>query len=263
MSPDDGQRQIPVRCGGCLGPARLEWDGKVSCPYCGRIDHLPPDELGRALELKRRVAAAAAAVQQMRGMESSLSWIFERRGAIWRISGFYFVFAFLVLGYIVVGNWQILSHAPAALRPTFFLNVVEGPLWVAGIGFAMCAGLFVGRARYRRAVRPNLIAHAPRETGLPARCRACDGDLPDRRDPLVVCEYCDTQNLVTPELARDRAGLLANEEQFYRDRSNRAVAAMTISSTRMDRVFWITTALVYALLIGVAFLASSLLPTAP
>ena len=137
-----------------------------------------------------------------------------------------------------------------------------GPMFVGGVGLAVCVALFIGRRSYRKRVRQHLYARAPRQEGAPARCRACDGALPDRRDPFIVCEYCHTTNLVTPELQRNRAELLAAEESFYRQRANRAAAATTKSAASMSRVMVVSIVLVYAAMFGMGYLANALLPRA-
>ena len=53
----------------------------IHCGYCGADDQLPADELGRALELKRRVQKTAHAVAQLSGVQAALAFIFEDRGA--------------------------------------------------------------------------------------------------------------------------------------------------------------------------------------
>ena len=131
---------------------------------------------------------------------------------------------------------------------------------VGGIGLAICLALFVGRAHYRRHIRQHLFARPPRQPGHPTRCRACDGDLPDTRDPFVACAYCNTQNLVTPEIQRDRERLLAEELAFYRHRAQGTVAATTRGASRMSRTFAICVVAAYGAMIALAYLGEALLP---
>jgi hypothetical protein len=261
VSPHQGARQIPILCRNCGGPAAPAWDGSIACPYCGHRDQLPADELGRALELKRRVAAAAEGVAQLRGLESALGHVFESRAAFLRASGLWFFVALFVAGYALFSAREIIAAAPPGFRATLIVNSLIGPSFVAGVGLAICLALFIGRVSYRRRVRHLLFARAPREPGHPTRCRACDGDLPDRREAFVSCEYCNTQNLVTPEIQRDRERLLAAEVAFYRARAQGALAATTRGSIHMSRIFTISVVAVYGGMIGLAYLAQSLVPS--
>jgi hypothetical protein len=131
---------IPILCRSCRGPAAPEWDGSIACPYCGHRDQLPADELSRALELKRRLAAAAEGVAQMRGLESALGHVFESRGAFFRASGFYLFLALAVALYALIPAWDVIRAAPPGFRLGLALNTLMGPLFVgAVIGFAYLA----------------------------------------------------------------------------------------------------------------------------
>ena len=262
VTAHQGARQIPILCIRCRGPAAPGRDGSLVCPYCGHRDQLPADQFARAMELQRRLSAAAEGVAQMRGLESALGHVFESRGAFVRAAGLWLFLAAAVAAYALVSSWGIIGRAPPGFRAGLAVNALMGPSFVAGIGVAVCLALLVGRASYRRRVRVHLFARAAREPGHPTRCRACDGDLPDRRDAFVACEYCHTQNLVTPEIQRDRERLLAAEVAFYRARAQGAVAATTRGSLRMSRVFAVCVALTYAGMIGLAYLAQSLFPHA-
>jgi hypothetical protein len=254
-----GPQQIPILCARCAGSAELGLDGTVTCGYCGARDRLPDDALARALELKRRVRVAAESMQQLQGVESTLGHVFESRWAFLRASGFFLVVASVVLVYALAQAWPMITAAPPGLRPTLVINMLIGPMFVAGIALSICAALLVGRASYRRRVRPLLFARPPRQVGAPCRCRACDAPLPDRRDPLVQCEFCGTQSLVTPEVQRDRERLLLAEQRFYQSRGGQIAAATTRGSLRMNRVFALAMVLVYGSIIGLAHLGSALL----
>ena len=260
MSYDPGQRQIPILCKNCMGPASPDYDGQILCGYCGHSDKLPADELDRALELKRRVAAAKNSVARLAGLESALSHIFESRAAFFRAAGPFLGLFVLSIGYGVMNGWQYLPAAPAGVRASIFIGTLYGPLMIGGVGIAVWAALWVGRRNYRRRVRSHLFARAPREGGQPARCRACDGALPDRRDAFVRCAFCSTENLVTPELQDNRQELLSRESQFYSDRANRAVADASAGGVHMDRIFWASLVVVYGAVIGLGYLSQALLP---
>lgn len=253
-------QQIPILCARCGGAATPADDGGLTCPFCGHADRLPDDQLGRALELKRRVTAAANKVAQLRGMESALGHIFESRGAFVRAAGPWLVLAPAILVYSLVSSWPHIEKAPPEFRAGLIANALLGPMFVAGVLFAIVFALAAGRFHYRRTVRPLLFARRPRAPGLPVRCRACGGDLPDQRGPFIACAFCATHNLVTPEVQRHDARLLEEEERFHREHAHRVVAQASRGAVHMSRFLVIGVAIAYAGMIGLAYLASALLP---
>jgi hypothetical protein len=212
------------------------------------------------MELTRRVRQAAQAAAQMRGTESALAHIFESRWAFVRAAGTFMGFAVLLALYALVSTWDLIAQAPSEFRATILLNSAMGPIAIGGFAIAICVALAISRSASRKNVRPLLFARAARQPGLPARCRACGGPLADRRDAFVACVFCHTQNLVTPELERDRSELLQREHSFYTDRSHRVVAATTRGLPNTQNVLVNAAVFGYALLIGVGVLANALFP---
>jgi DNA-directed RNA polymerase subunit RPC12/RpoP len=257
-----GQHQIPILCAKCGGPTTPADDGSLACPYCGHPDRLPADELGRALELKRRVAQAANGVAQLHGLESTLGWIYESRGVFVRAMLPWLVVAPLILAQQLWSAWPAIERAPSNLRPSLAVTALMGPMFIAALLLAVAVALAIGRRRYRRHVRPLMGARPPRAPGLPARCRACGADLPTTsRGPYIGCEFCRTQSLVTAELMQHSAAALESEQRAYRERANKIVAAQSTSSVGMSRALVIGVAVAYASMIGVAYLAQALLPS--
>jgi DNA-directed RNA polymerase subunit RPC12/RpoP len=243
-----------------MGSARPGDDGIVICGYCGHRDQLPADQLGRALEIKRRLTAAKNSVANVEGMESALSEIFESRAGFWRVAGIYVVAGVMITAYSL---WQVqpmIAKAPPGFALGLTLNALMGGLWLGGLSLSLLISMLVGRRVYRRSVRSQLFARLPHLPGAPARCRACGGDLPDRRDAFVPCGYCNTRSLVTPELQANRQLLLERERAFYAERSGHAIGGMRGTSLKISRVLMLCGVLTYAAIIGVAYLASSSFP---
>jgi DNA-directed RNA polymerase subunit RPC12/RpoP len=238
--------QIPILCVRCGGRADPEDDGGLHCPFCGASDRLPADELDRALELKRRVDAAARAAAQLDGLQATLARIFEDRRAFWRVQSTWLAAFAFVAAFTIHGVATAHYHVPIA-------QVLAGPVWIGGIMLAFAVALAAGRAHYRRRVRALLYARAPRVPGKPAGCRACGADLPDGRGPFLRCAYCATHNLVTRDIAADRARILSEDEAASRGRAHRVVGE--VSTIRMTRVMVIAIAAVYAAQIGIVYLA--------
>jgi hypothetical protein len=260
MTWQSAQGQISILCKECGGATTPREDFSLSCPYCGSEDRLPENELDRAIELRRRVAAAAGSVAQLDGLSAALASIFEDRRAFLRVAAPWLVVALLITVYQITGAWGAISAAPGNLRLSLLLYAVMGTLFTSGIALSMMLALWVGRVHFRRAVRPLLIGRPPREPGKPARCRACGGDLPDERGPLLRCRYCRTHSLVTPELERDRAQLLEREETTYRQRAIKVSHKQGQASMGMTRIMLVAIVACYLSMFGVAKLATALLP---
>jgi DNA-directed RNA polymerase subunit RPC12/RpoP len=252
--------QIPVLCRTCGGPVDAQPDLSLRCPYCGTEDRLPQDELSRALELKGRIARAANAVAQVQGFQGTLSTIFEERGAYFRVTGIYLVLGSVILVYTAVQAYPTLSSVPPEYLPGMIVTSLSGGLFVFGLAAAFAIALAIGRISYRRNVRPQLLARAPKVPGAPARCRGCGGELADEKGPLIRCRYCSTPNLVTPEIQRDRERLLAAETESYRARARGAIASTSTAGVHMTRTLIIAIIGVYAGMIGLAALGNALFP---
>jgi hypothetical protein len=178
-----------------------------------------------------------------------------------RAAGAFLGFALLTTIWAVVSSWELVDNAPPEVRPTLLVNAALGPVAIGGVALSICLALAIARRSYRLAVRPLLFARAPTAPGAPVRCRACGGPLPDRRDALVQCAYCNTQNLVTEELLQNRTELLQQEHRFYQDRGNRILAATTRKLPNTQRVFVVSCLLVYGVIIALGALANALLPS--
>jgi len=244
-----------------MGPAEPSLDGSIVCSYCGFRDTLPADELSRALELKRRLAAANGSVANVQGMESALSEIFEKRSAYWSAAGIYIIAAVLITANSVWQAVPIIRAAPPGFKLGITINALMGGLWVGGFAIALLVSFAIGRRVYRRRIRSELFARIPRQPGLPARCRACDGDLPNRVEPFIQCGYCSTKNLVTPELQANHSALLDRERAFYSQRTGQAIGAMRGASLNMSRVLIICGVITYVALLSLAYLAATTFPT--
>lgn len=256
-----GQEQTPILCEQCLGPATPHADGSVVCSFCRHRGVLPHDQLQRTLELTRRLRLAANAVAQVQGTEVALSHVFESRWAFVRAAGMFLFLAVAMTVYVVVTSWQLIETAPAEVRATLLIKSAMAPTMIGGFGVAVSVALAVARRSYRRSVRPLMFARAPQQPGLPARCRACGGQLPDRRDPFVMCAYCNTHNLVTKEVEAHRNELLQREHQFYQNRASNVLSAVTTSAPNTRAILITACVLVYALVIGMAYLGNALLPS--
>jgi predicted amidophosphoribosyltransferase len=255
----DAQEGVPILCRRCGAPTEPRHDMSLVCRHCGQVDQLPPDALGRALDIKNRLASAAASVAQLDGVESALASIFEQRGAFLRVTGPWPVLAAIVIAYAAINAVTTLGALPRAVpdsvRLQLLVGAAYGPLFVLGIAVSFPVALLVGRTRYRMRVRPLLLARPPLAPGAAMRCRGCGAPLSPTREAFSRCRHCQTQNLVTDEVARQQGRLLAEEAASYRARAMGAVSSASTASLHMSRVLVVCLVLVYLGVIGFGFAA--------
>ena len=256
--------QIPILCKTCGGPARATSPVDLLCDFCGTPDRLPASEIDRGLELRRRLAVAAQSASTFSAMATALARTYEDPRALLNLLGVYS--GVLIVAAIPAGRTALsILRVPPSEWAFAALTSLPGLAVPLGLLLGPVLAYGYGRWRYRRDVRPLLMARPPREPGAPARCRACGGTLPDGRGPFITCAYCQTTSLVTPELQRDREALLAREAEQFRDRTHQVGAQVVKTGMAMDRVFGLVTlgtvAAFCLLSIGVSALARLLLPT--
>jgi hypothetical protein len=165
--------------------------------------------------------------------------VFEEPRALLRAS-----FSFVAAAGLVVLT-TVSQLASSSLSAGASLVLALPALFVAAFLVAVIvAPLLWGRARYRRLVRPLLGARPPFAPGLPARCRACGGDLPapGGRDVFVACRFCATSNLLTADLAA-RAGRLDEEIALFQARAQGLQAHASGIGASMTRTFRIVLAI--------------------
>lgn len=128
----------------------------------------------------------ALAAAQLDGMQAALASMFEDRRAFLRVqSGWLATAVFASVYGAAQGTW---------MGAGFFV----GPM----LSFAFA--LAVGRAMYRRSVRPLLLAD---RSAAGVVCRACGGEVAAGRG-LVRCTHCGAHNVVGDGVAmRATAGV--------------------------------------------------------
>ena len=232
----------PILCRQCGGHMQLAAEGTVTCPFCGARDVLPADELGRALEIKRRLADAERRAAHVRGFDGALAGAFEDRMAFVRVMGVYVVLGGLLLAASLV---NLVTMVLPNLGEASFGTIIEivvgqalAPIIVLGIGLSLGVALFAGRVYYRRRVRPLLVARPPSQAGAPFACRVCGGGLPAARSTSVTCRYCNATNLTPRELHGRLAENLSREADDARRQLHQAnVATMSIGGVMQRTAF--------------------------
>lgn len=259
------EQGTPILCRRCGAPTELQPDGGVQCRFCGTPDRLPPDELGRVLEIRGRLAVAAARVAQVSGTEQALAGIFEGRRAFFTLMGPWPLLALAITTNAVLGVRSTLANLPAAVpdatRAELVVAAAYGPIFVIGLTLAAPFALLVGRISYRRRLRDQLSARPPLAPGAPMRCRACGGELPPARDAFVACRWCRTQNLLAPANAAETKRRLEAEAEEHRARANGLFTATATASTRMSRTLTASFVLVYVGVIAFGMIATQVIRT--
>jgi len=228
----------PILCRNCGGSTDLLADSSIRCRYCGLHDRLPPDALGRVLEIKRRLAQAEQRAAHVRGFDAAFAGIFEDPKAVVRLTASYVVLGLLILGWSAYALLTNFLPNAGKLAPALVAQVLLGqliaPLGMFGVAFALGMALWSGGRHYRKHVRPLLIARPLSGSGAFA-CRACGGSLPPARAADVRCPFCTTLNLVPRELHGAHAGRLLHDAEAARKQLLDAHGAMMSIAARMRR----------------------------
>lgn len=258
MSYRPNPTQLPVLCKRCGGLADLREEFSVHCPFCGAADRLPSDRLERALELKARIAQVARARGQLDATQAALVSFYERPlrpGLGWLSIG-------------LIASWGFYKYF-FELYPGLAGHGIEGSSLLAMIGalgvstvgaipLGLWAAIMIGRARYRRTLRPMLYAELPAAAGLPGRCRVCHAELPGSIAAAIRCSFCGALSLLRPEHHTVASRRTLAEEARVRREGRKAIDLATAHGYRMDRelaLAWVGSTLIVTALLVVVTLA--------
>jgi hypothetical protein len=240
--------QLPVLCRRCGGAARMLDVQHLECQYCGQRDQLPTDAILRNIDLRARIDGARAMLAQLDGLSLAMARMYEGSGGLLRVG----VPLVALFGTMLASNlysaFQTNNTAPEALRTCLVVNMAASSamLWVLPLG--IFAGLLIARFRYRKHVRPWLLARAPLVEGAPARCRVCGAPIETLTNAVwCTCRHCQTQNLLVGEVFQHRAQRLVQEQQFHHQRVVGASTASSQLGVKLDRIFYISMGVGWAL----------------
>jgi hypothetical protein len=249
MIPVQGAEQIPIPCGRCggpmmeHGPAALVGPVHVSCPFCHATEALPEQHAQRVMALRARLAHLRVAQAAEEGPALAFARTIQTlRSQVWMYAG---------IGALVIGvslNGAIaqirsaiaLTSIPASARAEILASATF-PALTIGVFLGAAAGYVLALVKYKKAIEPTLRARAPMQPGLPARCRSCGASLPmgPTTSALVPCVHCAANNLITAELARDRARLLDEEARSYNERARGVLTRTNKASVAFQTYFYI------------------------
>jgi len=203
---------LPRPCLSCGAPmtavetsAGLHGDATLTCRYCNSTEVMPAEAAAQERFLRLRLLQVRRAREALEAPLKSLEMVRQS----WAIALVFFA---------AMGGWQMWQALTVAGKVP-----IESTLY-AMLGGSAVLGVIVGyfgmiRA-FRTLVRPALLAKAPVESGLSARCRCCGGDLPSVRRTQVTCGFCGANNFLDAALAQDVSNLLASEQAEYQRRAH-------------------------------------------
>jgi hypothetical protein len=258
------QEGTPILCRSCGCPMQLLDQVRLHCGACGASDLLPPDEAGRVLEIKGRLAWARERALQLRGMDASLAHIFEDRGAYLRVMGLYLVVG---LGGLLVTLAIMALSLPSAWlaqqQPLQMLailaNSISAPLGWLGVSLSFGVALGVGRYQFRTKLRSLLMARPQPGYARQFGCRVCGGTLAVGNEVEVRCSYCDSLNLVPRGFdAQTLESTQQHLAQQQRQLGKFQVASLSLSH-RMRSILIVGVVLSGLVAYGLPYLAQSFL----
>lgn len=226
----------PVLCRRCGAATDVHFDLTVRCRFCGTTDRLPADAAARALEIRERLAQAAAHATQLAAGEASMAALFEGTGMLRRNLMTVAPIAALMLFGAGVNLTYMLSlpdGAVAGTRLQMLVSSLQSVAWIVGIALGIVVAFLVGRSSYQHQVRCKIAPRPALYPGAPLRCRACGGNLPMQRAAQVACSFCGTQNLMTAVASADAKRQLDAEVAGYRARARGMTVAATNAASQM------------------------------
>ncbi len=249
MTMTQGGEQIPIPCGRCGGPMREEGPValvgpvQVRCPFCQATEVLPREQAQRVMALRARLAHLRSAQAAEEGPALAFAHMMQTlRGQI----GVYAIVGVVVVGggtssaVTQVNTALALRDIPLSAREDLLSSVTFSAISV-GVILGAATGYLLALVEYKKAIAPRLRAHAPLHPGLPARCRSCGAPLPmgPGLAAIVPCMPCGAHNLLTAELASDRARLLEEETRSYHQRASGVLTRATRASATLRHYFYI------------------------
>lgn len=190
---------LPALCRNCGASAQFV-HSELHCGSCGLREVLPREQGALVGELQQRLFVAAGGAFHATGTLRTLASVFERGPRVGAVAWSLFALGAAVTASVALDSWASWLEAPIALRAGLITSALMMPAFVLAVPLSLVVARFVGRARYRRTVRPHLLARPPRAHGHAARCRVCGGDLPKGTEPIVACKYCHSESVVGREL---------------------------------------------------------------
>ncbi len=190
---------LPALCRRCGASGQL-LRRELCCEHCGTRESLPPDEGALVGELQHRLYSAAKTSLQPDGPLRSLTGTFERGSAVGVAAWSLFALGVAVTTSVVLDSWPQWQQSAGVARASMMTSALLLPALVLALPFSLVVARHVGRAHYRRVIRPHLLAWPPRAGKRAARCRVCSGELPPAAARLATCRYCHSESIVSPEL---------------------------------------------------------------
>lgn len=225
------------------GPAALVGPVQVRCPYCQSIEVLPAEQAQRVTALRARLAHLRMAQAAEEGPALAFA---QTTQTLRKQLPMYLAFgAFILISTTsgAVGQIQkaiALRDIPLETREEILSSATFSVVSL-GVLVGVAVGYLLALRKFKKAIAPTLRARAPLQAGLPARCRSCGASLPvgPATTAMVACPYCAASNLLTPELATDRARLLEEETRAYNERAHGVTSRATKAAVSFQTYFFL------------------------
>jgi hypothetical protein len=228
-------------CGACGAPAIPDDAPAVACRFCRAWIPLPPHVRGQA--------AATKAMAQSRGRTAQMVARLLDQPRAGRSNAWLLFFAAMMFGAWPVGwgaiAWRVLSDGFQIEDIAFLLFPFA----------AVLAGFFFARGRLadRGALQMLTLgfgALAPRRDGEPARCRRCQGPLPDAGlGGVTQCRYCAAENIVgldlRPSVDRARVEQVTFDEALKKRGRERLLWGLLTGIAVLSLLAWVSGTTLY------------------
>ena len=212
-------------------PVSLVSTEGMTCTSCGYTGPASPEAIAR-------LQAAAALVRGLGSRERQLSGVqrkaMQSSGCLTALLVGVLValmipaLLFAILGVSIISSGD--GEVPTMFGISFIVTVCAPVLVLLVFG----VGGLLWLKKSRRALRLAAAAEPPAHPGGAARCRMCAADLPGSQDPVVRCQFCESDNLVDRELlgkmSTTRHAALDDYQQVVASKSG-AVRKAVVSAT--------------------------------
>ncbi len=236
-------RQEIAVCQGCGSPAIPDDAPAVACAFCGAWVQLPPQVRGQA-------AAAKAMAQTRTRSAQMISRLLDQPRAA-SSNRWLLLFTLMMFGAWPVGwgliVWRVLEDGFQGKD----LASLMLPFAAVVAGFFLARGRLADRGALQM-LTLGFGALAPRRAGEPARCRRCQGPLPEvGLGGVAQCRYCTAENIVgldlRPTVDQARTEQLTFDEALRVRGRERALWGVLSAVAVLTLIGWLVGTVAYAL----------------
>ncbi len=222
-----------LECAGCGAPVPPSESEQAACRYCGAWTPVPQAlrarvRAHRSVQTSRHATAVAVAALLKQPGARRASLVLALAACVAAGTWAFLLFALAIAGVSDVGLFEV----AVVLFTGMLASLV---LFVAGRAA-------LAKRRALRVLAASFGARAPRDARGSFACRRCGGPLPDARELVVPCAYCDTENILGLDLRSEVAPSVEHELSIQQ----------VLAARRKEGRFWRLAALATLALVPVA-----------